>query len=393
MQETVRVAMLIQAYLPHVGGAERQLAALAPLLSAQGVEVMVLTRRYQDWKPFEMIDEVPVYRLPIPGPKAAASLSYTVSGIRLLGRLRPDVIHAHELLSPATTAILARRLYRIPVVAKVLRGGAIGDLAKLRRNRLLGQLRLLLLRQNIDAFIAISEEIERELEQTGVGGERRFRIPNGVDTTRFAPLDPGEKAKLRAKLGLPHGPLALFTGRLVPEKRLDQLVEIWSQVRSRHPQATLIIAGDGPEASRLKAQAGPGVHMLGLVEDVRPYLQTADLFVLPSAYEGLSNALLEAMAAALPVVATAVGGARDLIRSRENGWLVPPDRPEELKAALLSILSNPQQAALFGRQARQTVIEAYSLETTARKLRELYGRLLEDRRSIRNANHILSSTR
>jgi hypothetical protein len=120
--------MIIQAYYPHVGGAEQQLMALVPLLQARGVEINILTRRYPGLNSFEIIGGAPVHRLPIPGPKAVASTIFTLSALPLLARLRPHLIHAHELLSPTTTAVAAKRLFGIPVVAKVLRGGTLGDI-------------------------------------------------------------------------------------------------------------------------------------------------------------------------------------------------------------------------------------------------------------------------
>jgi glycosyltransferase involved in cell wall biosynthesis len=102
----IRVAMIIQSYHPRVGGAERQLAALAPLLQAQGVDVHILTRRYAGLKSFEVIDGIPVHRLPIPGSRPVASLSFSLSAQPLLYRLKPNLVHAHELLSPTTTAVI-----------------------------------------------------------------------------------------------------------------------------------------------------------------------------------------------------------------------------------------------------------------------------------------------
>ncbi|MEZ4682495.1 MAG: glycosyltransferase family 4 protein [Caldilineaceae bacterium] len=150
MSEELRVAMVIQRYYPHVGGAERQVAALAPHLAAHNIALTVLTRRHDPALPrFERIDTVPVYRLPMVGPKALAALSFTVTAQWVLARCRPHLIHAHELLSPATVALMAKRLFAVPVVAKVLNGGALGDIAKLQ-NRPTGQRRLALLQRQID---------------------------------------------------------------------------------------------------------------------------------------------------------------------------------------------------------------------------------------------------
>lgn len=375
MRGPLRVAMIIQGYHPPVGGAERQLAALAPLLQARGVEVHVLTRRYPGLLPFEIVRGVPVHRLPIPGPKAVASLTFTLAALPLLGRLRPDIIHAHELLSPATTAALGKALLNVPVIVKVLRGGRMGDITKIK-NRPGATLRLALLRHSVDAFIAISREIDAELAEIGIPPERRPFIPNGVDTERFAPPGPETRHTRRAALGLPDGPVALFAGRLVAEKRVDHLLDLWPGVRAVHPEALLLVLGTGEEEARLRRAAGAGVRFAGEVADVAPYLQAADLFLLPSASEGLSNALLEAMAAGLPAVATAVGGAPDLITHGENGWLVPPSDPEALRSAILALLGDPDRRARLGRRARERVECQYALPVVAGRLRALYDRLL-----------------
>jgi len=176
--QRLHVAMIIQAYLPLLGGAERQLAALAPLLSDQGVDISVITRRYPELKEFEWVDGVPVYRLPVPGPKPVASLAFSLAALPLLQRLRPDVIHAHELLSPTTTAVTAKRRFHIPVVAKVLRGGVLGDLAKLERKPF-GRKRMQTFKQQVDRFIVISQEIDAELASGGWLRRSGFLFPTG----------------------------------------------------------------------------------------------------------------------------------------------------------------------------------------------------------------------
>ncbi|MCB0208056.1 MAG: glycosyltransferase family 4 protein [Anaerolineae bacterium] len=372
--DTLRTAMIIQAYHPHIGGAERQLAALAPLLHNQGVDVQVLTRRYPGLAPFEQIDGVPVHRLPIPGPKPMASFSFTMTALPLLRQLKPDVIHAHELLSPTTTAVTAKRLFRVPVVAKVLRGGVLGDVAKLK-SKPLGSNRISSFRKHVDAFITISHEIDEELAELGIGQERRPFIPNGVDTERFKPLPSAARKVLRQNLSLPDVPIVIFTGRLAAEKRVDQLVALWPEVRAVQPDALLLVLGTGEEETALKKAAGDGVRFEGRVDDVVPYLQAADLFVLPSATEGLSNALLEALSSGMATVATKVGGAPDVIDHQRSGWLVPPDQPAALQEAIITLLSQPDCRTELGRRGRDYIVSKYALPVIAERLRTLYERV------------------
>ncbi len=121
-----RVAMLIQRYLPHVGGAEKQLQQLAPRLKDLGFELHILTRHEKGLKRFEVIDGVPVHRLPATGPKAWAAVTFNLSALWTLIRLRPDVIHAHEILRPATIALHAKSILRRPILVKILRGRGAG---------------------------------------------------------------------------------------------------------------------------------------------------------------------------------------------------------------------------------------------------------------------------
>ncbi len=378
MTQTLKVAMLIQGYLPRIGGAERQLAALAPLLRERDVEIHIITRRYSGLSAFEMIDGVPVHRLPVPGPKAVASLSYTVTALPLLMRLHPHLIHAHELLSPTTTAVLGKRILGIPVVTKLLRGGVLGDLAKLKKKP--GGLRRLdTFRSQVDAFIAISHEIDDELADVNMPSSRRVFIPNGVDAHRFQPTISAEKKALRQQLNLPQGPLVIFTGRLAPEKRIDDVISIWPAVRQAHPDATLVIVGSGDEATRLQSMAGNGVMFMGRIEDVAPYLRCADIFILPSETEGLSNALLEAMACGLAAVVTTVGGATDLITHQQSGWLIPAHAPDAIQAALTTLLNDQQLRQTLGQHAREKIMTEYTLSKTADRLRQLYDGVLHQR--------------
>ena len=380
MSEPIRVAMIIHGYPPRVGGAEQQLAAFAPLLQAQGADVHVLTRRFRGLAPFERIEGIPVHRLPVPGPKAVASVSFTINGLRLLWQLRPHILHAHELFSAATTALLAKRFLAAPVVVTAHRSGELGDVQKLGRKRT-GARRLASLRRQVDAFVCISHEIDRELAAVGIPHQRRHFIPNGVDTECFAPVSARRKRELRAALGLPDVPITVFAGRLAREKRISHLVAIWPAVRARHPGALLCLLGSGPEEEAIRQEASEGVRLVGPVADVAPYLQAADLFVLPSIAEGLSVALLEALSTGLPAIVTKVGGARDVVEHGENGWLVPPDDVPALQEAVLTLLGDADRRADLGRRGRERVVRDFALPALAERVIALYQQLTLSRRA------------
>lgn len=363
--------MVILEYLPINGGAQRQIASLAPLLERHRIELSIITRQAPGLAAFERVEGVPVHRLPAPGFKASASLVFTGAGLRLLRQLRPDVIHAFSLFSPTTMALIAKRILKVPVVAKVLRGGELGDVARLRA-KTFAPTRIRAIAREMDRVVAISSEIDRELASIGIPRGKVAWLPNGVDINRFRPAPSIEKSSLRGALGLPSGLLAVYTGRLVAEKRVDLLIEAWREVRATHPRARLALLGDGPEAARLRARAGEGVLLLGEKADPSPYLRAADLFVLPSATEGLSNALLEAMSTGLPVVATRVGGAPDVVDEERSGLLVAPGDASGLARALTRLLADDDLRGRMGAAARERIERDFSLDAVAKNWAELY---------------------
>ncbi|HEX6800279.1 MAG TPA: glycosyltransferase family 4 protein [Ktedonobacterales bacterium] len=378
---SVAAWMLIQRFHPFVGGAERQLQALSERFPAHGVSVRIITRRLAgpDYPPFSTVAGAEVYRIRNAGGYAGRSLSYTIGALWLLWRRRRDVdvLHAHELLSPATTAVLAKLMVRRPVVVKVLRGGSDGDVSVLRSKRL-GSFRLALLRRLVDRFICINGEIADELLAAGVPQEHLIAIPNGVDSKRFTPATAAERLAARHMLGIADKQVVMFAGRLAPEKGLDILADAWSQVLLAHPNAQLAVLGTGPMADQLARRALPGLRLFGVREDMARCLQAADVFVLPSAAEGLSNALLEAMSSGLTCVATEVGAAGKLLGDDERGLLVPPGNAAALAAALNRALADDALRTRLGTCARAHVVAHYSLDSVTRRLRALYDDVIAD---------------
>lgn len=374
--EIIRVDMVILEYYPVLGGAQRQLAQLAPLLRSRGVEIRVLTRRYAGLEPYAVVDGVPVLRLAAPGHKVTAAPSFTAGVINAIRRRQPDLLHAYSLFSPLAAAVMAKRLFGIPVIDKVQRSGWPGDVARIQRKRF-GSRRLKTYCKYTDVFITISDELDRELDQLGVPATKREFIPNGVDVDLFRPADSDQKRVLREKLQLPPGPLVVYSGRLVPEKRVDLLITAWQRLTTRYPQANLLILGSGPLENELRELAGPAVHFVGQVDDVAAYLRAADCFVLPSNSEGLSNSLLEALACGLPAVATRVGGAPDLIEHKKSGWLIDPDDAQQIEQGLDQLLSQPALGSELGQSARAFVCANFSLESVASKMVKLYRDVLQ----------------
>jgi glycosyltransferase involved in cell wall biosynthesis/O-antigen ligase len=365
-RERLLVAMVIQNYVPALGGAERQLANLAPLLARRGIEPVVITRRFPGRPHDDEVDGIRVLRVPTWGPKPLRAAMFIAGARRHLATLDPDVVHAFDTLSPSTIALGHKRRYGTPVAVKLLRSGQLGDLARLaraprgpeRRRRLLAE---------ADMFVAISTDIDRELAQLGVERGRRIFVANGVDVKRFGP----PTRRPRDRKG---GAVVIATGRLAPEKRLVDLAQRWPRLRSHG--ARLVLIGDGAQRSLLEGREG--VEVRGQVDDIPAALRRADVYVSASAAEGLSNSLLEAMACGLPCVVTDVGGVRDVIESDEHGVVVPADDLDRIVEEVVALLIDPERRRTMGRAARARVKEGWALTKTADRLAALYHRMAPD---------------
>ena len=364
--------MVIQSFPPVLGGAQRQVERLAPHLERRGVEVSVVTRRPPGTAAWERNAGYTLYRIGVPPFAAGASIAYTARGTAVVVRLRPDVVHVHDLLSPGSIGIAAGLLTRAPVVAKVLTAGPGGDLERLIAKPLGGP-RLLVMARRFATFICLSEEIERELTRYGVPPERMTRIPNGVDTNRFRPPRAGEREAARRELGMPREDfLAVYCGRFTPSKRLDVLVEAFHGVPGR-----LLLVGAGPEDERLRMLASDPalegrVLLKATVDDPAPIHRAADVYASASRAEGMSGSVLEAMATGLPVVASPASGMSELIGANRAGVLLEDERPSSLRRALVEMASDPDRRSAIGAEGRRVVLRDYSLETMADRLLGLY---------------------
>lgn len=374
----MRVAMVMQSFAPVLGGAQRQVEQLGPLLERHGVEATVVTRRWTHSPVRERRPGLRVVRVPASGDGAAGSLAYTGGGSAAVVAMRPDVVHAHDLLSPSTIALAANAALGVPVVAKILSTGPFGDVTRLL-TKPFGRHRLRLIAERFAGFVCLSAEVERELREHGVPEERLLRIPNGVDTTRFRPALDGECRDLRASFGVPADePLTVYCGRLRPPKRLDVLLEAFRSVPGH-----LLVVGEGSEEERLRELAStPGlagrVTLHPKVDDPAPVYRAADVYASASHTEGMSGSILEAMATGLPVAAAPASGMAELVRD-DTGVLADDPSSEALAVALNHLLEDRERRMRLGERARDTVASGYSLAATADLLAGLYARLRAER--------------
>ncbi|MFF1449438.1 glycosyltransferase family 4 protein [Streptomyces sp. NPDC058274] len=308
-----------------------------------------------------------------PGPSLARE-------VRRIGRIvretRPDVVHAHSAKAGLAARLAVRG--RVPTVFQPHAwsfeavGGVTAALAlKWERRGARWASRV----------VCVSEAERTTGERAGVAAPWRV-IPNGVDPARFCPAAAGA---VRAGIPLlaavdPAAPLVVCVGRLCRQKGQDVLLEAWGSVARRVPGARLVLVGDGPDAEGLRALAPDSVLFAGAAPDAVPWYRAADLVVLPSRWEGMALAPLEAMACGRPVVVTDVDGAREsLPPDVQARCLVPPGAAGPLADALCGLLSDPPLRESLGRRGRRHVLTTHDVRHTAEAVADVYRELLAAR--------------
>jgi glycosyltransferase involved in cell wall biosynthesis len=380
----LNVCMIISNFYPVLGGAEIQAFRLSQKLIKKGLSVDVVTRHQRGLKFSETIEGVRIHRIPCFGGLILNSLTYTLFGLLwiLYHRKKVDILHCHQALSPTTIGVLAKQLIKKRVLVKLTATDLYGDVYQISilpcknlRKRLLGK---------VDYFIIMNQIMQRQLELIGIRDLQTKTIFNGVDIGFFHPVNTERKNLLRKELMLPEdSKIVIFTGRLETQKDLSTLIKAWDVFKINNKErdnSLLLIVGDGSQKREIeslikRSKFKHSIKILGYRSNIRDYLQASDCFVLPSVDEGISNALLEAMACGLPVVATKVGANPEIIDNSDSGILVESRDSESLGKAISFILSNEQLGRYMGRSARERVESKYSLDKTVEDYLELYYKL------------------
>jgi glycosyltransferase involved in cell wall biosynthesis len=375
---TTRIAFF--APLLTTGGTQRHLQQLLGGLDPRRFATRVYTLRPGGEVEAELrAAGVPVTSLGVGRRLARPGIGpVLVRTARTLAADRIDVVHGYQW-RPSLVGVLAARLARVPLVLASKRSLTGDDRAARLAWRVIGR--------SVDTIVANADALRSEAERLGVS-TRWTIIPSGVDVDHFGiqPLVPAAKAAL----GLdPARPVVGTIGRLEQRKGHAHLLRaataMLRKANGRRPQ--ILIVGDGPLRGALTDQVRAlgleeSVVFTGTMEDVRGALAAMDVFVLPSRAEGLSNALLEAMASARPVVATAVGGTGEVLDGARTGVLVPADDVEALATEVVRVLSEPARAADLGRAARQWVEERFSARAMVAQFEGLYAQRLAARQRM-----------
>ncbi|HEX4207417.1 MAG TPA: glycosyltransferase family 4 protein [Ktedonobacteraceae bacterium] len=419
MMEKPRIYVAISTFFPYIGGAETQTLAQCQRLQEQGHQVRIVTFRHEaTWKREEAIGGIATLRVagPLLGrrehlPRSVQRLLYLLAMI-VMGwtfwkqRHNFDVLQvcqcsllvlplglvcllAHKPMTIVFISAGADRASKTNAAAKLLAGpldpeqpwlsvdGTTwidGDLYGVQSaGALVVALTQTLLKRIGAVMIVLSTRMQHYLQANGFALPGYELIPNGVDVTRFQPLQPITINDDRQQ----H---VVCVSRLRYEKGIDILLQAWRIVHEGAPGARLIVVGDGPIQRQLERLADElrirnSVEFTGRRDDIPQQLHRGCIGVLPSRWEGMPNALLEAMASGLACVATRVSGSEDLITHQVNGLLVAPEDYAQMAQALLTLLHDPTLTKRYGLAARRTVEQGYALEYVTSRYISIYQKI------------------
>ncbi|WP_142861227.1 glycosyltransferase [Salinigranum halophilum] len=367
-----------------VGGAERTLVDLVNNVDRDRYDVTIWTMFDDNRLAPDVDPAIPIRTL---GMKNARDGDTFVGGatnpldyvrvplrfVRAVRRERPDIVQSFLFLDNTVARIAGLASPETLVVT-----GARG--LQNRTNPVVKAVDRLLIPLS-DYIVSNSVSGARTYVRRGAKADRVDVVHNGRNLDAFVDASP---APLREELSIPaDAPLVGMVSRLVPKKGQVDLVDAWPRVRESHPDAHLVLVGDGAERGALAARAASlgvadSVHFTGNRDDVPQVLAALDVFVFTSYSEGLSGALLEAMAAGKPIVATGIVENRELVTDGETATLVPTHAPDAVARAVVALLADPGRAAALGRAAQAEAVERFSLERMVENFEAFYESVLTD---------------
>ena len=346
------------------GGMEHNVVKLANAHDRSRVSPSICSCQPADSLKEHLDPSVPLFELT---RRPGNDLRFLTQLVRLLARERPDILHTHGW-GTLGEGFVAARLARVGAIVHGEHGTLDTRRANLRVQRYVWG--------RVDRLLSVSSRLaERMASTVGVRQDRITVIRNGVDLGRLAG---GIRAVIRDELGLQPHELTIGTvGRLEPVKDQETLLAALAMLKTHGAAFKAIVVGDGSLRETLRQRAVDlglegVVHFTGARHDVEQVLAALDLFVMPSRSEGLSNTIIEAMAAGLPVVATDVGGTDELITDDVTGRLVPAASPVLLADAVAALLQHPVERARLGMAAQRRAVREFGLDKMVRQYEDLY---------------------
>ncbi|HEY6042331.1 MAG TPA: glycosyltransferase family 4 protein [Anaerolineae bacterium] len=401
----MRILTLSWEYPPYVvGGLGAHVAALAPALARQGVEMDVITPRWKGGEAREVIGpsgvaSVMIHRIDPPMKQITNFFADTQATNIYLEQYAHelvaerggyDIIHVHDWLV-AFAGVALKHLHKTPLLATIHateRGRGQGSVAGEMAQAINGT-EWWLTYESWRIITASFYMLDQVKSYFGVPADKIDVIPNGVETLPFDALDGLDLSDFRKQWALPSERIVYFVGRMQHEKGAHLIVEAAPRILAEFPQAKFVLAGTGSMVEPLRARTNElglngKVLVAGFVSDqARDELfKIADVAVFPSLYEPFGIVALQAMAAKCPVVVSAVGGLTEVVKNHETGITVYPDNLDSLVWGILHTLQHPDWARARAENAYRAAREEFNWDLIAQKTRRVYERITDERRRI-----------
>ena len=363
------VLLILDQFPKALGGGERIVLRMAELLPAWGYRVSILTFAIHPDSPVLRSAPCPIYLVPLQRTYDLKALRAAFAIGRFIRRQNVKIVQTFFESSDLWAGCVVKCLSRARLI------WSRRDMGILRGRK--HEIAYRLLARLPDQVFAVSERVRRHcIDVDGIDPARVKVIYNGLDLTHWkqSPKDPRDAG----------GFVVTTIGNIRPVKGHDLLVRAAATVLKRFPACSFTVAGavlePGYFAELLQMVQDLGLarqfHFVGDVGDLRAHLQTADIFVLPSRSEGFSNAILEAMACGLPVIATDVGGNGEAVQDGLNGFVIASEDSEALARAVLRLLDNPAEIARMGEASMKLVEERFTAEAMMRQITGAYALML-----------------
>jgi glycosyltransferase involved in cell wall biosynthesis len=367
-----RILLVVDQFAKVLGGGERIALKLAALLPRYGYRASILTFSAHPESAALKSPPCPIYLLPLPRTYDLAALRAALEFRRFLKQQKIQIVHTFFESSDIWAGFVTKTMSQ----AKLVWSRRDMGILRARKHRIAYRL----MAGAPNAVFAVSEQVRRHaIEVDRIDAGRVQTIYNGLDLADWDAVprparNPGEF-------------LVTTVGNIRPVKGHDVFIRAAATIVQQFPKASFSIAGDVIEPTYL-AELQTLIRDLDLVKhfrfegsvtNLRQHLAAADIFVLPSRSEGFSNAIIEAMASSLPVVATDVGGNAEAVKDGITGFLVPSEDPDALSAAILRLLSDPSLAKAMGAAGRKVVAERFTTEAMMNQIAGAYRNLLSSR--------------
>lgn len=379
-----RIALVSFKYPPVYSGYGKQLESVTTdiLKKSSDIDIKVLTA-YEESRRIKEDNYEVITLLNKPDDndsKTVFPFSKEVFKWLVTNRKEYDIIHCVKAGPEAMACNIASKLLRKKLIVKVaqdeLSEREITSATGLKKQTRLLRRKLL---KSADLFVAISEEIEMNIRNNSSPKSHIVRIPNGVNTDKFQPVNAAEKVAVKEALQFDADDLILlYTGAINKRKGVHDLLDAL-ELYSSDTKIKVVLCGPILEdldfderLSKLNSKENLVIDYRGKVTNVEEYMQAADIFTLPSYSEGLPNVLLEACASGLPALATDIGGSRDIVVSGQNGFLVETNEPAELNRQLTLLAESADLRQSMGINARQTIETSFALNKVSDAYIKLY---------------------